>query len=48
MKEPTDVGYMPYYLLIMEHPDGKFSSMNQIRDEAYELVSTGKARMLSA
>ncbi len=47
-KSPTDVGYMPYYLLIMEHQDGKYSSMNQIRDEAYELVSTGKARLLTA
>ena len=47
-RSPTDDGYMPYYLLIMEHRNGKYSSMNQIRDEAYEAVTTGKARLLTA
>ena len=47
-RSPTDAGYMPYYLLIMEHKDGKYSSMNQIREEAYELVETGKACLLNA
>ena len=44
---PTDDGYQDYYLLIMEHPNGKYSSMNQIRDEAYEAVETGRARLLA-
>ena len=44
---PTDDGYKDYYLLIMEHPNGKYSSMNQIRDEAYEAVETGRARLLA-
>ena len=47
-KSPTDDGYAPYYLLIMEHEKGKFTSFNDIREEAYEAIRTGKARLLTA
>lgn len=45
---PDDDGYAPYYLLIMEHEKGKFTSFNDIREEAYEAIRTGKARLLTA
>ena len=47
-KSPTDDGYQDYYLLYMEHPDGKFSSTRQMCDEARETVETGKARLLAS
>lgn len=47
-KSPTDDGYQDYYLLYMEHPNGKYSSNNQICDLAREAVETGKARLLTA
>ena len=46
-KSPTDDGFKDYYLLYMEHPDGKLSSTRQICDEAREAVETGRARLLN-
>lgn len=47
-KSPTDDGFQDYYLLYMEHPDGKFSSTRQMCDLAREAVETGRARLLSS
>lgn len=46
---PTDDGYYDYYVLIMEHENGKYYSQpqQQIIQECREAVETGRARLLT-
>lgn len=46
---PTDDGYYDYYVLIMEHENGKYYSQpqQQIIKECREAVETGRAHLLT-